>query len=127
MGMKIRSNTNNRQVIRIRKKSRIHKKLVSQRGLIARLVIYRSNKFLYAQVVDDLKAETLASANTQEKSFGQMGSKKNLEAAKALGKLIGERALEHKVDRVVFDRNGYEYHGRIKAIADGAREAGLNL
>jgi large subunit ribosomal protein L18 len=128
MGMKIRSKTNARQAIRIRKKSRIKKKIVLLQGKIARLVVYRSNKFLYAQVVDDLASNTLVQANTQEKSFESIqGSKKNLNAAKALGKLIGQRALEKKVDRVVFDRNGYDYHGRIKAIADGAREAGLNF
>jgi len=123
----IRSKTNQRQVIRFRKKSRITKKLRTQKGLIARLVVYRSNKFIYAQVVDDLKAHTLAQASTQEKEFPGKGVKKNLESAKELGKLIAKRALENKVDRVVFDRNGYEYHGRIKAVADGAREAGLNF
>jgi large subunit ribosomal protein L18 len=123
----IRSNTNLRQVIRFRKKSRITKKLKTQKGLIARLVVYRSNKFIYAQVVDDLKAHTLAQASTSEKEFPGKGVKKNLESAKELGKLIAKRALENKIDRVVFDRNGYEYHGRIKAVADGAREAGLNF
>ncbi len=121
----VRPNTNPRQVIRLAKKSRISKKIRLQKGLIARLVVYRSNKFLYAQVIDDLKGHTLASANTQEESF--KGSKKNVEAAKVLGKLIGERAVASKVERILFDRNGYDYHGRIKAIADGAREAGLKF
>ena len=123
MGMKIHSNTNPRQVIRIRKKSRIKKKIDKQKGLIARLVVYRSNKFLYAQVVDDLKGATLAQANTKEADFNSLGSKKNIEAATALGKLVGKRAVEKKVERVLFDRNGYDYHGRVKALADGAREA----
>jgi len=126
MSMVIRSNTNPRQAIRIRKKSRIKKKIDLQKGLIARLVVYRSNKFLYAQVVDDLKSHTVAQANTKEDAF-KSGSRKNLEAAKALGKLIGQRALESKVERVLFDRNGYDYHGRVKALADGAREAGLKF
>lgn len=123
----IRNSTNPRMAIRFRKKSRITKKISSQKGLVARLVIYRSNKFLYAQIVDDLKAHTLVQASTSEKTFPGKGVKKNLESAKELGKLIGKRALENKVDRVVFDRNGYQYHGRIKAVADGAREAGLNF
>ena len=97
------------------------------KGSIARLVIYRSNKFLYAQVVDDLKGHTLVQANTREDAFKQLKSHKNLEAAKALGGLIGKRAVEQKVQRILFDRNGFNYHGRIKAIADGAREAGLQF
>jgi large subunit ribosomal protein L18 len=126
MARVIRTNTNPRQVIRVAKKKRISKKIRLQKGLIARLVVYRSNKFLYAQVVDDLKGHTLAQANTHEESF-KASSKKNIEAAKTLGKLIGERAVAGKVERVLFDRNGYDYHGRIKAIADGAREAGLKF
>lgn len=123
----IHSNTNPRQAIRLRKKSRISKKIALHKGSIARLVVYRSNKFLYAQVIDDLKANTLVQANTLEKDFSSLASKKNLEAAKALGKLVGQRAIEKKVERVLFDRNGYDYHGRVKAIADGAREAGLKF
>ena len=127
MSTKIRKNTNPRQAIRAAKKTRIRKKIVLQMGRIARLVVYRSNRFLYAQVIDDLAGKTLTQANTQEEKFGKMASRKNLEAAKALGKLIGERALEKKVERILFDRNGYDYHGRIKALADGAREAGLKF
>jgi len=127
MAATIRNNTNPRQAIRIRKKSRIKKKIALHKGSIARLVVYRSNKFLYAQVVDDLKAHTLIQANTQEDSFKQLSSKKNLEAAKALGQLVGKRAVEQKIERVLFDRNGYDYHGRVKALADGAREAGLKF
>lgn len=126
MASVIRPKTNPRQVTRLHKKSRIKKKIDLHKGSIARLVVYRSNKFIYAQVVDDLKATTLAQANTQEEAF-KSGPKKNLEAAKALGKLIGERAKAQKVERVLFDRNGYDYHGRIKALADGAREAGLKF
>lgn len=127
MAKVIRRNTNDRQAIRLRKKVRIRKKIQRQKGLIARLVVYRSNKFLYAQLVDDLQAKTLAQANTHEKEFEKLGSKKSSEAATALGKLIGQRAITQKVERVLFDRNGYDYHGRIKAIADGAREAGLKF
>lgn len=122
----IRSNTNPRQAIRLRKKTRIRKKIVLHKGEVARLVVYRSNKFLYAQVIDDLKGHTLAQANTREKGFNSK-STKNVEAAKLLGKMIGERAKAQKVERVLFDRNGYDYHGKIKAVAEGAREAGLNF
>ena len=97
------------------------------KGSIARLVVYRSNKYLYAQIIDDLKAHTLVQANSQEKDFPAKGSKKNMEAAKSLGKLLGTRAVQNKIERVLFDRNGFDYHGRIKAIADGAREAGLKF
>jgi len=126
MSKKVRSNTNPRQVIRLVRKIRIRKKLILQKGQVARLVVYRSNKFLYAQVIDDLAGKTLCQANTREKDFPSK-SKKNLESAKALGQLIGKRAAEKKVDKVVFDRNGYDFHGRIKAVADGAREAGLTF
>lgn len=88
--------------------------------------MFRSNKFLYCQLVDDLKGVTLCQANTAEKTFSAK-SKKNLEAAKSLGKLIGERAKTAKVEKILFDRSGYEYHGRIKALAEGAREAGLKF
>ncbi len=127
MAIHLRKNTNQRQVTRAHRKTRIYKKIVLQKGKVARLVVYRSNKFLYAQVVDDLKGNTLCQANTQEDSFKAMKSKKNIEAAKTLGKLIGQRASEKKVAKILFDRNGYDYHGRVKAVADGAREAGLTF
>ena len=127
MSKKIRNQTNPKQAIRLHRKTRIRKKIALHKGEIARLVVYRSNKFLYAQVVDDLKSHTLAQASTKEEIFTKGGKTKNVETAKALGKLIGERALTAKVERVLFDRNGYDYHGRVKAIADGAREAGLKF
>jgi large subunit ribosomal protein L18 len=126
MAKVIRRDTNPRQAIRLQKKKRISKKIALHKGEIARLVVYRSNKFLYAQVIDDLKGHTLVQANTREDVF-KSGSKKNIETAKNLGKLVGERAVKGKIERVLFDRNGYDYHGRIKAIADGAREAGLKF
>lgn len=127
MSAKIRPYTSPRQVIRLAKKQRISKKIARHKGEIARLVVFRSNNFLYAQVVDDLKSHTVAQANTREDEFKSLSSRKNLDAAKALGALIGKRAMEQKVERVLFDRNGYDYHGRIKALADGAREAGLKF
>lgn len=127
MARRINVHTSERTQIRLNKKTRIRKKIKLQQGKIARLVVFRSNKFLYAQVVDDSKGMTVTQANTAEKSFSGSKSVKNLESAKTLGKLIGERALAAKVERVLFDRNGFNYHGRIQALAEGAREAGLKF
>jgi large subunit ribosomal protein L18 len=90
-----------------------------------RLAIYRSVKHIYAQVIDDERGRTIASASTTEKDLrGKTGG--NLEAAQRVGRAIAERALAQGVERVVFDRGGYVYHGRVKALTDAAREAGLN-
>lgn len=127
MAKVIRKQTNPRRATRLGRKARIRKKIKRHQGKIVRLVVYRSNRFLYAQLIDDGKGQTLAQANTMEEAFKGAKSKHNLEAAKTLGSLIGKRAIEKKVDRILFDRNGFDYHGRIKAIADGAREAGLQF
>ncbi|HZP78364.1 MAG TPA: 50S ribosomal protein L18 [Pseudolabrys sp.] len=94
----------------------------------ARLSVFRSSKHIYAQLIDDNKGETLASASSMEKTLRE-GAKTgaNVAAAKAVGKLLAERALQKGVKDVVFDRGGYLYHGRIKALADAAREGGLNF
>lgn len=94
-----------------------------------RLSVFRSNKYLYAQVIDDAKGSTLAAASTLQKPIsGSLGGKcANLAAAKLLGKTIAERAKEKGISKVCFDRGGYRYHGRIKALADAAREAGLEF
>ena len=93
-----------------------------------RLSVYRSLRHLYAQVIDDDSGVTLASASTLEKEgAGGLKATANREAGSLLGKLIAERAKEHGVESVVFDRGGFRYHGVIRAIADGAREAGLKL
>lgn len=127
MSKVIRNSTNPRAATRLKRKVRIRKKIQRHQGEIARLVVYRSNKYLYAQLIDDGKAHTLTQASTTEETFKGMKSRHNLEAAKSLGALIGKRAIEKKVERILFDRNGFDYHGRIKAIADGAREAGLKF
>jgi large subunit ribosomal protein L18 len=88
-----------------------------------RLTVYRSNKAVYAQLIDDQKQTTLFAARSQE--TGLTGS--NIESAKAVGKLIAEKALAGGVTHIVFDRSGYLYHGRIKALAEAAREAGLQF
>ena len=94
----------------------------------ARLSVFRSSKHIYAQVIDDVKGETLASASSLEKTMRE-GKKTgaNIDAAKAVGKLLAERAAAKGVKEVVFDRGGYLFHGRVKALADAAREGGLKF
>ena len=91
-----------------------------------RLSVHRSGKHIYAQVIDDVKGLTLASASSLEKDM-RAKSGANVEAAKAVGTLVARRAVEKGVKDVVFDRGGYRYHGRIKALGDAAREGGLNF
>mgnify|MGYP003412267201 FL=1 len=90
-----------------------------------RLNVFRSNKNMYAQLIDDVAGVTLVSANTQEKVFEGMGA--NVEAAKTIGETIAKRAAEKNITTVVFDRSGYLYHGRVKALAEAARENGLEF
>ena len=90
-----------------------------------RLAVFRSNKHVYAQLIDDVAGRTLASASTKEK--GLSGSGATVEAAKAVGQRLGERAKAAEITSVVFDRGGFKYHGRVAAVADGARDAGLEL
>ncbi|ALS24876.1 MULTISPECIES: 50S ribosomal protein L18 [Paenibacillus] len=93
-----------------------------------RLNIFRSSKHMYAQLIDDVKGVTLASASTQDKELREgIRNGGNIEAATKVGALIAERAKKVGVDKVVFDRGGYLYHGRVKALADAAREAGLEF
>jgi large subunit ribosomal protein L18 len=103
-------------------------KLASGASGRARLTVFRSGKHIYAQLIDDGKGETLAAASSLEKSLRE-GAKTgaNIDAAKSVGKLIAERAKEKGIKDVVFDRGGYLYHGRVKALADAAREGGLNF
>ena len=91
-----------------------------------RLSVFRSSKHIYAQVIDDLKGETLASASSLEKEMREKTGA-NIDAAKAVGKLLAERAVKKGVKEVVFDRGKYRYHGRVKALADAAREGGLKF
>jgi len=93
-----------------------------------RLCVFRSNKHIYAQIIDDTIGHTLVSASTLDPELREKLQKTwNVEAAKEVGLLIGKRALEKGIKKVVFDRGGYKYHGRVKALADGAREAGLEF
>ena len=90
-----------------------------------RLAVYRSNKAIYCQVIDDLNGVTLASASSLEKACQIDGNK--TDQSKAVGKVLGDRAKAKGIEHVVFDRGGYLYHGRVKALAEGARENGLNF
>jgi large subunit ribosomal protein L18 len=102
------------------------KVLLAARGR-ARLSVFRSSKHIYAQLIDDAKGETIAAASSLEKAMREQGKGADIAAAKAVGKLLAQRAKEKGVTDVVFDRGGYLYHGRVKALADAAREGGLNF
>lgn len=91
-----------------------------------RLSVFRSNKSIYAQLIDDIKGVTLVSASSEEKSFSATGINK-IDQAKEVGKAIAAKAIEKGISAVKFDRNGYLYHGRVKSLAEGAREGGLNF
>ena len=114
----------NRAEVRNAVHSRIRRKV---RGTTERprLAVYRSLNHIYAQVIDDQKSQTLASASTTEKGLG-VAKGGNIEAAKRVGQAIAERALAAGIESVVFDRGGYLYHGRVRALTDAARAAGLN-
>ena len=113
--------------IRKRKHVRVRKK-ISGTTEFPRLCVYRSNSHIYAQIIDDTKGVTLVSASTLDKEIkGSVSVGSNIEAATAVGKLIGERAIAKDIKEVVFDRGGYLYHGRVQALAEAAREAGLSF
>ena len=116
--------TNSRADIRRAVHGRIRKK-VSGTGERPRLAIYRSLNHIYAQVIDDVSGKTIVSASTREKDLsGKTGG--DIDAATRVGKAIAERAIQAGISSVVFDRGGYVYHGRVKALTDAARSAGLN-
>jgi large subunit ribosomal protein L18 len=112
-----------KNIIRLRIHKRIRERVNGSEER-PRLAVFRSVKHIYAQVIDDTKGHTIAAASSNEKSAGNGG---NVAGAKAIGKLVAERAKEKGVKSVVFDRGGYLYHGRVKALADAAREAGLEF
>ena len=109
-----------------RRQKRTRFKLTSHAYGRPRLSVFRSGKHIYAQVIDDLHGATLAAASTNEKE-GKAAKTYNVEAASTVGKKIAERAIAKGVKQVVFDRGGYIYHGRVKALADAAREGGLEF
>jgi large subunit ribosomal protein L18 len=112
-------------VARKRRHFRVRKKVRGD-AVRPRLAVFRSNKHIYAQVIDDVAGRTVASASTMEKG-ASLGSAGTVEAAKAVGERLGERAKSAGIDSVVFDRGGFKYHGRVAAVADGARSAGLEF
>src|SRR5882724_8180581 len=112
----------------IRRTAKVRRNVRRAAGGRARLSVFRSSKHIYAQVIDDLKGETLASASSLEKDMRtSLKTGADIAAAKAVGKLVAERAAAKGVKDVVFDRGNYLYHGRVKALADAAREGGLKF
>ena len=114
-----------RNSMRLIRHKRIRTKLMGTCA-VPRLSVFRSNKAIYAQIIDDATGKTLCSASSLDKEINVKNGS-NVEAATAVGTLVAKRALDLKIEAVVFDRGGYLYHGRIKALADAAREAGLKF
>ena len=114
------------QVARARRHHRVRKK-VTGTAARPRLAVFRSNKHITAQVIDDRSGRTLAAASSVEAGVRQVGATGNKTAAATVGRLVGERAKAAGVSQVVFDRGGFLYHGRVAAVADAAREAGLEF
>ena len=111
-----------------RRQNRVRRALKLRAGGQPRLSVFRSGKNIYAQVIDDAQGKTLASASSLEKAFkGELSSGANKAAAEMIGKAVAERAKAAGVEKVVFDRGGYLFHGRVKALADAARENGLKF
>lgn len=117
-----------RKRLRLMRHKRLRKR-ISGTPERPRLSVYRSEKHIYAQIIDDTKGETLVAASTVEKELREKLNQKtwNVQAAKEVGKVIAERATAKGITEIVFDRGGYKYHGRIKALADSARESGLKF
>ncbi len=118
-------NKKSRNSMRVVRHSRIRNK-ISGTTEIPRLCVFRSNSGIYAQIIDDEKNTTLVSASSLDKNL-KITNGSNIEAAKVVGKSIAEKASKKKIKTVVFDRGGYLYHGRVKALADAARENGLEF
>jgi large subunit ribosomal protein L18 len=118
-------NKSDRKLSRVKRHLRVRKK-VHGTAERPRLAVYRSEKNIYAQIIDDVAGKTLVAASSLDKDFGlKIGS--NKESAKMVGELIAKRAVEKGITEVVFDRGGYIYHGRVQMLAEGAREAGLQF
>ena len=116
-----------RQEIRVKKHMRIRNRF-SGTASRPRLAVFRSNNHMYAQVIDDAAGKTIVSASTLEKDVkAKLEKTNNVEAAKVLGEIIAKRALDKGIENVVFDRGGYIYHGKVAALAEAAREAGLQF
>ena len=117
--------TNPSKLSRLKRKKRIRKHL-SGTDQMPRMSVFRSSKHIYVQLIDDVSGHTLAAASSMEKVVkDQPKFESKIAAAEHIGKILGERAIEKGVKKVVFDRNGFQYHGRVKAVSKGARDAGL--
>jgi large subunit ribosomal protein L18 len=116
--VKLVKDNRDRRIARIRGK-------ISGTSEKPRLSVFRSSRYIYAQLIDDTAGKTLVDVSDSVKSLHEKGTKS--ESAKEIGKLLAQRALEKKIKTVVFDRRGYRYHGRVKSLADGAREGGLDF
>ena len=111
-----------------RRKARVRRAIRKAANGRPRLSVFRSSKQIYAQIIDDAQGRTLAAASSLEKTMREtLKTGADVEAAKEVGRLVAERAVQAGVKDVVFDRSGYLYHGRVKALADAAREGGLNF
>ncbi len=120
-------NTSPRLKARLKRKKRIRKNIFGNQER-PRMSVFRTARHIYAQIIDDSKGITLVSASTLDKEYLDTKVEgKKVDIAKAVGNLVGKRALDTGIKKVVLDRNGFLYHGRIKALSDGAREAGLNF
>jgi large subunit ribosomal protein L18 len=118
---------NRRQALRLKRKKRIRKKMSGTEDR-PRMSVFRSAKHIYSQIIDDTKGVTLVTASTTEKEVIENQKFENKTAAATyIGQLIAKRATEKGIKSVVFDRNGFLYHGRVKAVSDGARKAGLDF
>lgn len=118
----------NLEKLKARRRQRVRLKLRKVSNGIPRLSVFRSSKNIYAQVIDDVAGHTLASASSLDGDMrGKLNTGADCEAAEAVGKLVAERARSAGVEKVIFDRGSYLYHGRVKALADGAREGGLEF
>lgn len=110
-----------------RRKARVRRDLRKVNAGRPRLSVHRSSKHIYAQVIDDVKGHTVAAASSRDKDIGSLKTGADKAAAAAVGKLLAERAKKAGISDVVFDRGSYLFHGRVKALAEGAREGGLNF
>lgn len=122
----IKSPTKVKHSLRNRRRASIRRRL-SGTSMRPRLAVFRSNKHIYAQIIDDSKGVTLASMSSKHKDFSAGDAKTKTDFSRIVGRMLGEKALAAGITTVAFDRAGYKYHGRVKALADGAREAGLEF
>ena len=116
-----------KRVFMWRRRKRRVRKTIGGTPQRPRLTVFRSHKNMYAQIVDDIAGRTLVSASTREKDLAEAGYAGNRQAASKVGTTLASRAVEAGIKQVVFDRNGYQYHGRVKDLADAAREGGLEF